>query len=88
MKRGPIVGWIALATLNCAVIVPWLSRHWPPPHDFGMFYTAVYVYRHDAPAKLYDFDPQLQTQKQLYGSPDGQALLTALTAKGSARHRT
>ncbi len=66
-----MLGWVALAALNCAII-PYIGRGWLPPHDFGVFYSAAHVYLHDGPDRLYDLDVQAQTEKQLFDIPDDQ----------------
>lgn len=38
-----IAGWAALAVLNCAVIMPWLSGGCQPTFDFAAFYTCGVV---------------------------------------------
>ncbi len=65
------VGWVALAILNCAVIIPWLSGLVPQPRDFNCFYTGAQVYRHNPGHLLYDLPLQLRTEQQMFGFDEG-----------------
>ena len=68
--RRPMAGWMALALLNCAVIIPWLSSLWPMPRDFVAFYMAAQVYRHNPGYLLYNLPLQMRAEKQLCGFDD------------------
>ncbi len=70
-SKMALIGWLALALFNC-ITVPYIGRGWPPPHDFGMFYTAAQIYLHGTPEKLYDVDVQKQVQQHIYSVPDDQ----------------
>ncbi len=67
-----LAGWILLAALNCAVIIPVLNGLWPAPHDFGDCYTGAYVYLHSPKHLLYDVDLQMATQQRLFDIPNEQ----------------
>src|ERR1019366_3433134 len=66
-----IIGWIALAVLNCAVIMPWLSKACRPPFDFGAFYAAAQLYQHNPGHLLYNLQLQLETQQKMFPAGDG-----------------
>src|SRR5664279_3425555 len=68
-----IIGWIALAVLNCAVIIPWLSSLVPHPRDFDAFYMAAQVYQHNPGHLLYDLHLQLRAEQQMYAIDDAHA---------------
>ena len=66
-----VIGWAALAVLNCAVIMPWLSKACRPPFDFGAFYAAAQLYQHNPGHLLYDLQLQLETQQRMFPAGDG-----------------
>src|ERR1035438_3062807 len=73
-----IIGWAALAVLNCAVITPWLASVFRPPIvDFGAFYTAATVYRHNPGRALYDLRLQLRAEQEICAA-DARALKCSL----------
>jgi hypothetical protein len=62
-----LAGWIALAAINCAVIIPWLSGLVPQPRDFNCFYMGAQVYRHNPGHLLYDLRLQARVEHELLG---------------------
>ena len=67
-----LAGWVALAALNCALVIPVLNSLWPAPHDFGDCYTGAYIYLHHPRQMLYDVHLQMETEKHLFNIPDAQ----------------
>ena len=65
--------WVALAALNCAVIMPWLGKVVGRPYDFAALHTAVQVYKTNPHDILYDLRLQLSAQQQLFGMDDAAA---------------
>lgn len=63
-------GWIALAALNCLVLVPIIGKIWRQPHDFGLFWTAKEIYLHHSPDRMFDLSLQRSIEKQAYDIPD------------------
>ena len=62
-------GCIALALLNCSLLVGYLATHRNFPGDFAAFYTAASIYRQH-PNQLYDLNLQRQVEQQLVGRDD------------------
>lgn len=73
-SKWSIVGWAFFAALNCAVIMPWLSRACLPPFDFAAFYTAAQLFHQNHAHQLYDLQLQLGIQQTQFG-PEGAASL-------------
>jgi hypothetical protein len=75
IERGPILrtsasaGWIALAALNCLLLLAYLGTHPQFPGDFCAFYTGAHIYRQN-PSHLYDLAAQRQVEQALVGRDD------------------
>src|SRR5271168_4932817 len=63
------VGYLALAALNCVLLLSYLATHPNFPGDFCAFYTCARIYLQD-PGRVYDLTLQRATEQQLVGRDD------------------
>ena len=63
------LGYLALAALNCVLLLSYLATHPNFPGDFCAFYTGARIYLQD-PGRVYDLTLQRATEQQLVGRDD------------------
>jgi len=62
-------GYLALAALNCFLLLSYLGSHPTFPGDFCAFYTGARIYLQH-PSRVYDLTLQRATEQQLVGRDD------------------
>ena len=63
------LGFLALAALNCILLLTYLGTHPDFPGDFCAFYTGAHIYLQN-PRRVYDLTLQRATEQQLIGRDD------------------
>ena len=69
IERPSLAGWIALALLNCGVLLGYLAAHPNFCGDFCAFYAGAQVYHH-SPSQLYNPSLQRQAERAAVGRDD------------------